>query len=437
MCSGGAQMQFDFKKMAGVSIGVLAFAMAAPAAAQNPGDDAETQYAELARQQSTRAGDPAYDYAFATAAIDAGHYGEAIIALQRVLAVQPNNAPARAELARAYAMSGDIDTARQEFGTVVKDPTLPDPVRQRFTGLIQQLDDQIGGGGDDVSGFLEAGAGYDSNINAATDLTQITIPLFAFLGPGNLGAAARAQDDGFYEINGGASVVSAVGRQDRVFASALFNWRDNFDSDTFDIASLTGTAGYAHSFGNSDVISLSGQVQKLWLGQDGYRTAYGAIGQYTHLLDGGNAIAASAQWTRLDYDTDPLRNADRYAVGLGFVTRQASINASFGHEETRDPLGDAQSNTFFQIGAGAEVPVADRIAVIGGVGFDLRRYDAPDTLFLTEREDERVDASVGVKIAITDNLLFQPRATFTRNWSNIALYDYERWSASAALRFEF
>ena len=222
-----------------------------------------------------------------------------------------------------------------------------------------------------------------------------------------------------------------------MFASALFNWRDNFDSDTFDIASLTGTAGYAHSFGNSDVISLSGQVQKLWLGQDGYRTAYGAIGQYTHLLDGGNAIAASAQWTRLDYDTDPLRDADRYAVGLGFVTRQASINASFGHEETRDPLGDAQSNTFFQIGAGAEVPVADRIAVIGGVGFDLRRYDAPDTLFLTEREDERVDASVGIKIAITDNLLFQPRATFTRNWSNIALYDYERWSASAALRFEF
>ena len=108
MCSGGAQMQFDFKKMAGVSIGVLAFAMAAPAAAQNSGDDAETQYAELARQQSTRAGDPAYDYAFATAAIDAGHYGEAIIALQRVLAVQPNNAPARAELARAEAQWQDL-----------------------------------------------------------------------------------------------------------------------------------------------------------------------------------------------------------------------------------------------------------------------------------------------------------------------------------------
>lgn len=419
------------------SLAAIALAVAAPASAQDVDSEAQARYDTMVAQQGDRAGQPAYDYELGTAAIEAGRYGEAIVALQRVLAVQPDNAPARAELARAYAMAGDIDTARREFGTVVQDPTLPDPVRQRFTGLIHQLDRQIDGGGQDVSGFVEAGIGYDSNINAATDLTQITIPLFAFLGPGRLGAGARAQEDGFYQIDAGASVVSAVGRQDRVFASALFNWRDNFESNPFDIASLTGTAGYSHSFGNSDVVSLSGQVQKFWLGRDGYRTAFGAIGQYTHLLDGGAALAASAQWTRLDYDTDPLRDADRYAFGLGYVTPRASIKASIGHDETRDPLGDAQSNTFAQITAGAEVPVAERIAVIAGAGFDLRRYDAADVLFTVEREDERLDASLGLKIAITDTLIFQPQATLTRNWSNIALYDYERWTASAALRFEF
>src|SRR3546814_11090894 len=91
------------------------------------------------------------------AALDAGRYGEAVIALQRVLAVQPNNAPARAELARAYALAGDIDTARAEFATVVDDPSLPDPVRQRFTGFVRQFDKQISGGGPDVSGFRAEG----------------------------------------------------------------------------------------------------------------------------------------------------------------------------------------------------------------------------------------------------------------------------------------
>src|SRR3546814_19662724 len=71
---------------------------------------------QLAAQAEGRIGDPEFDYQLGMAALDAGRYGEAVIALQRVLAVQPNNAPARAELARAYALAGDIDTARAEIG---------------------------------------------------------------------------------------------------------------------------------------------------------------------------------------------------------------------------------------------------------------------------------------------------------------------------------
>ena len=42
---------------------------------------------------------------------------------------------ARAEIARVYALSGDVDTARAQFDTVLQDPSLPDPVRQRFTRM--------------------------------------------------------------------------------------------------------------------------------------------------------------------------------------------------------------------------------------------------------------------------------------------------------------
>ncbi len=91
---------------------------------QSP-QDAAARYQALAAEESTKAGDPAFDYALGTAASDAGHYGEAIVAFQRVLARQPSNAPARAELARAYALAGDIDTARDQFSTVVDDSVSP------------------------------------------------------------------------------------------------------------------------------------------------------------------------------------------------------------------------------------------------------------------------------------------------------------------------
>ena len=42
----------------------------------------------------------------------------AIFALERVVAVRPDDQPARAELARAYLAAGESDNARAEFGRV-------------------------------------------------------------------------------------------------------------------------------------------------------------------------------------------------------------------------------------------------------------------------------------------------------------------------------
>lgn len=398
---------------------------------------AEADYLRLSGEASVRAGDPAFDYALGIAALDTGRFGEAIIALQRVLAVQPGNAAARAELARAYALAGDIDTARDQFATVVDDPSLPDPVRQRFTGFVRGLDRQIRGGGSDISGFTDARVGHDSNINSATGLNAIVIPLFSFLGPGQLGAGAVAQDDEFADITAGISGVTAISRQDRLFASVLGNWRDNFDSDMFDQAAVTGTAGYAHSFANQDVVSISAQGQKFWLGERGFRTSVGVTGQYTKALAGGKAVTLSAGWNRLDFDGDPLRDADRYSAGVGFVGKRFVVNLTGGKEETRRAAGDNLSFAFAAANLGAEVPVSKRIAMVAGAGFDLRRHDAADPLFLARRKDERVDLQAGLKVAVLDRLFLQPTATWSRNWSNIALFDFERWTLALGARFEF
>ena len=238
-------------------------------------------------------------------------------------------------------------------------------------------------------------------------------------------------------MSGGVSGVTAVGRQDRIFASVLGNWRDNFDSKAFDQASLTGTAGFAHTFANRDVISLSAQVQGFWLGQKSYRTAYGAIAQYTRRLGANKALAVSLQYNRFDYKGDPLRTSDRFAVGIGLVTRRLSANLIAGHEETRVQAGDANSNRFAGASIAAEIPVTKNVALVAGAAFDLRRYDRADPLFLTKRRDERLDVSAAVKVAVLPNVFLQPRVTYARNHSNIALYDHDRWTATLSARVEF
>ena len=409
----------------------------ARAAALQQAGDAAGAHALLQPQVARHAGEPAFDFALAIAALDSGKPGEAVIALQRVLAVQPDNAQARAELARAYALAGDIDTAKSQFETVVRDPGLPDPVRQRFRNLIGRYEAEVSGGGSDVSGFVQLEAGHDSNINSATDLTSITIPLFAFLGPGTLGGSTRAMDDAFAELQAGVSGVNALDRQNRVFGSVLANWRDNRDGNQFDQASATGTAGYARTLASRDVLSLSAQLQRYWLGHDGYRSGYGAMAQYTHLLPQARSLSFGAQVYRFDYDNEPLRDAWRYALGASYATRVWVAGVNGGHEQTRDAAGDANSNAFLAATFGLQQPLGERLALVASGGIDLRRHDAQDALFLRKRNDRRLDASAGLKWSWRPDLVLLAKVGWNHNRSNIDLYDYNRWTASIGVRYEF
>src|SRR2546425_555431 len=67
----------------------------------------QAAYRLLEPLESQRAGDPEYDYLLGIAALDSGERERAVFALERVLAVNPNHAQARAEIARAYFEMGE------------------------------------------------------------------------------------------------------------------------------------------------------------------------------------------------------------------------------------------------------------------------------------------------------------------------------------------
>jgi tetratricopeptide (TPR) repeat protein len=394
-------------------------------------------YKLLLSQSGANAGNPDFDYALGLAAADSGHIGDAVIALQRVIAVQPNNAQARAELARAYALAGDVDTAKREFDTVSSDPTLPDPVRNRFNRLIRGFDSQIKGGSNAVTGFAEAEGGYDGNINTATDATSITLPVFSFLGPAALSGTARSTDAGFGQIQGGLSGSTAVGRQTRLYLSGLFNWRDNFKSSAFDQASVTGSIGLAHSLHSGDALSLTGQAQRFWLGHKGFRTSAGVTAQYTKRLSDNQALAISAQFIHLNYSAGTVSDANRYGAHVTYSGKILYAGFGGGKEQTRLAASDHLSNTYITGQVGAEYPLSPRMALLAGASIENRSHDANDPLFLIKRKDTQVDGSLGLRYALMKGMSVRPRVTYTRNYSNIALNDYDRVTASIGVRYEF
>ncbi|HMX16999.1 MAG TPA: tetratricopeptide repeat protein, partial [Rhodocyclaceae bacterium] len=106
------------------------------------GDGAQA-YALLVPAESARAGDPAFDLLLGIAALEAGETTRAIFALERAVTVDPGNARARAELARAYLAAGETDAARREFERVRKQDVPADVKRtiDRFLSAADLLDD--------------------------------------------------------------------------------------------------------------------------------------------------------------------------------------------------------------------------------------------------------------------------------------------------------
>lgn len=100
------------------SLGAYADAVTDRAAALLKRNDARAAYTLLLPLESQRAGDPEYDYLLGIAALDAGDPERAVFALERVLALQPENLQARAEIARAYLAMGEREAAKREFEAV-------------------------------------------------------------------------------------------------------------------------------------------------------------------------------------------------------------------------------------------------------------------------------------------------------------------------------
>ena len=173
------------------------------------------------------------------------------------------------------------------------------------------------------------------------------------------------------------------------------------------------------------------------MANNAFRTSYGGIAQYSKTLAGNGVLSLSGRYARLDYKNDIARDADRWSGQVAYTDNSLYLTASGGTERTVRPQSRYLGNDFAQAGVTLQHPLSDKtIASLSGA-VEYRRYQGNDPLFLGKRQDVQFDMSADLRVAISKNVSVRPRIAYTRNESRFALYDYDRVTASVALRFEF
>ena len=274
---------------------------------------ASQAYELLLPLEAERAGNPEFDYLLGIAALDSGRRERAIFALERVLAVQPDNALARAEIARAYLAVGEKDTARREFENVKREPI---PAEARAT-IDRYLSAIAAAETTQVQGYIELGVGSDSNVNSATSQSQIALPSFGGL-IATLNSAALKQGDNFTTVTGGVNFTRKLNDRWSLVGGVAGNAKMNQHQDQFDTATLDGNLG-ARWAADNDALTLATQMQSFEVDNSRYRDSRGLIGQWQHNLDERRQVTGYVQYAQLRYPTQSIRDANRGIAGVAYA----------------------------------------------------------------------------------------------------------------------
>lgn len=400
--------------------------------------DAKAAYGLLLPLEPQRAGDPQYDYLLGIAALDAGEPERAVFALERVLALQPDNALARAEIARAYYAMGEREAARREF-EAVRQYAIPEEAKatvDRFLSAIAAAE------GTRIDGFIELGAGYDSNVSSAVATSTIAIPAFggaAF----TLDPSLIERGDQFFSVAGGVAFTRKLSQPWSLVGGIAAYLRRNTDTTIFNTDSVDGNIGVRYTRG-LDAFTLGAQGQYYAVDTARYREAVGAVAQWQHAFDERTQATLYGQHVQLRYESQPVRDADRSIIGLAYAQAfsgeySPAIFGSLygGQEEALDPANPHLGHTPLGVRAGGQLRLGGGWTAFGSASYEQRKYDGPEPLFFIVREDRQTDVLAGLSYLVRPGTTVLAQVTYTDNSSNIPLNDFDRVISSVALRFNF
>lgn len=400
--------------------------------------DAKAAYELLLPLESQRAGDPEFDYLLGIAALDAGDPERAVFALERVLALQPDNHVARAEIARAYYAMGEREAARREFQTV-RAQSIPEEARatvERFLSAIAAAETTR------IDGYVEMSLGYDTNVNSAIGGSTIAIPAFggaAF----TLDPSLTERSDQFFNFAGGVNFTRKLGQPWSLVGGVAAALRVNTDATRFDTDTLDANLGLRYSRG-LEAFTLGAQAQYFAINSEGYRDTTGVLAQWQHSFDERTQATLFGQHAQLRYANQQVRDADRSIVGLAYAKAfsgeySPAIFASLygGAEKEVDAAFPHLGHKPVGVRLGGQLRLGGGWSLFGSVAHERRKYGGTEPLFLVRREDKQTDINAGLSYLWRPGTTVLAQLTHTDNKSNVVLNDFDRTVLSMSLRFNF
>lgn len=401
----------------------------------------------LKQHEDARAGEPAFDYLLGIAALDSGNPVQAVFALERVLDIEPDNGPAGAELARAYAAVGELEDARRQLAKV-KRQALPADVRQNIDRVMSAVEARIDATTTRFRPFVFMGLGYDSNVNNATEDNQVAAPALGGL-VFTLDENSQETDSAIWDLAAGFSFSSPLRPDLYLYGGARYDFRLAVEESDFTTKVANGSLGM-RMLHEKDAYSLTVQGERFFVdgasALAGDRDLIGLTGQWQHTLDQRNQLTAFLQAAIIEFPEQEIRDVNRYSGGVGWghsfgtaTDSPVAYGSVYGGTEDPDDdtLGEHIGRDFVGVRVGAQYLFRPRMIAFGSFTYQYSDYDAADPTFLEVRQDDYFDVGVGVRYQHDRNWSLTPTVRYSSSDSTLVINDYDRVEVMLTARRDF
>lgn len=224
----------------------------------------------LGQQHGQRLGETDFDLIFGLAALEGGRASEGVLALERYRMSNPGDDAAWLALTRGYILLAEYGRARAEledFLAVQPDENLAKVAREYLDVVRIREEERLASS----RGWLEAGLGYDSNVNGGPGTNVVNLPIFGRIA---LDDNLTETGDALATLAGGVSHQRLLEPGLTAFVEADAGLRDHFDEDDYNQANIGAKGGLLLNRGGM-LWRAALSHQSLWLDGSRYRSVHG------------------------------------------------------------------------------------------------------------------------------------------------------------------
>lgn len=401
---------------------------------------AQQAYALLEPHEVRRAGEPEFDLALGMAANAAGQFSRAILALERVLAVDPNNTQARAELGRALYGVGDTRAARALLSES-KLQGIPAVAGESIDQLLWAVDRVDAAGRSSYKGYAEFGLGHDSNVNSGPSERNVVVPAFGgslvTLNPGS-----TRMSGSYAQLGAGFSGRIVLEPRWSIVANLTGSTRaHNGAADASDMLQVDANAGVSYRVERHEFI-VAAQVGSYDLDHARVRNIQGLVADWTFRFDGFRQFTAYAQLTRMEYPQQSVADVDRHVLGITYAHLMRSGTLFYGglyagEEDERAAAVPHLGHRLAGARGGVQHPLSPHLAVFTTLAYEQRRFGGTDPFFLVARRDRQTQVSLGLSWVPAPDWRVTPQVAWAQTDSNVPTANYEKSVVSVTVRRDF